>query len=166
MAPPLAAPAPEDPAATAFANGYAAGAAAAEIEAARLRNEADAAREKLELAVARLDAEQAEALRQRLFDTVAALCETALAPLALDGDALIRRTERAVAMLARADDDRVIRLHPDDLALIGERLPDGWATAPDLALSRGALRIETSNGGVEDGPDMWRLAIAEVLRQC
>ena len=26
--------------------------------------------------------------------------------------------------------------------------------------------VETSNGGVEDGPELWRRAIAEALRQC
>ena len=164
--PPLPVPAPEDPAAIAFAEGYAAGAAAAEIEADRIRVEADAARAQLKLAFARLDAEQTETLRRRLCGTVAALCETALAPLALDTDALVRRIERAVAMLARADDDRVIRLHPDDLALVGKRLPDGWTTSPDPALPRGALRIETSNGGVEDGPETWRAAIGEELARC
>lgn len=164
--PPPPAPPPEDPSAIAFAEGFAAGTATAEAEAERIRIEADAAREKLELAFARFDAEQAENLRQRLYDTVAALCETALAPLALDTEALVRRIERAVAMLARADDDRVIRLHPDDLALIGARLPDGWTISPDPALARGALRIETSNGGVEDGPESWRQAIAEALAKC
>ena len=36
---------------------------------------------------------------------------------------LLLRVERAVAMLQRAQDERVVRLHPEDLALIGARLP-------------------------------------------
>ena len=69
-------------------------------------------------------------------------------------------------MLARADDERVLRLHPEDLKLMAARLPDGLATLEDPALERGALRIESSSGGVEDGPEHWRRAIAEAVAQC
>ncbi len=78
----------------------------------------------------------------------------------------MRRIDKAVSMLARADDDRVIRLHPDDLALIGPRLAAEWDVQADPALERGALRVESGNGGVEDGPEQWRRAIAEAFHQC
>jgi flagellar assembly protein FliH len=156
----------EDPLTIAFAEGFAAGAADAQARLAQ-RAGADAlASEGLALSFARLDAVLEEQLRQRLRDTVAALCEAAIAPLALDEDALIRRVERAVAMLARADDERLIRLHPDDIALLAPRFAADWQVVPDAALERGALRVETQTGGVEDGPDLWRRAIAEALHQC
>jgi flagellar assembly protein FliH len=159
-------PEPEDPIAIAYAEGYAAGAAEAQaLAAARAEAEA-AAREGLALSFARLDRNLEEELRQRLRDTVAALCESAIAPMALDDTALMQRIERAVAMLARADDERVIRLHPEDIALLSPRLSADWQIVPDPTLERGALRVETANGGVEDGPDLWRRAIAEALRQC
>lgn len=163
------APAPaesEDPLAAAFAEGYAAGAADADARAAQQAAAGAAAREGLELAVARLDADLETELRQRLRDTVAALCETAIAPLALDEDALMRRIERAVSLLSRVDDERVIRLHPDDVTLLGPRFAADWQVLPDPSMTRGALRVETPTGGVEDGPDLWRRAIAEALRQC
>jgi flagellar assembly protein FliH len=69
-------------------------------------------------------------------------------------------------MLARADDERVLRLHPDDFALIGKALPDELEVRSDPALERGALRLESVNGGVEDGPAHWRRAIAEAIAQC
>jgi flagellar assembly protein FliH len=69
-------------------------------------------------------------------------------------------------MFVRADDDRVIRLHPDDAALVAARLPSDWNFIPDATLERGALRVETSNGGIEDGPAQWRAAITEALRLC
>ena len=86
----------------------------------------------------------------------------------LDGQQLGKpgTPERAAAMLARADDDRVLRLHPEDIRLIGKRLPEGLEVVPDPALERGALRVETASGGVEDGPSHWRRAIAEALSQC
>ncbi len=95
-----------------------------------------------------------------------ALCEATLVPFALDPDALVQRVERALAMLARADDERVIRLNPDDLALVSPRLSDGWKVVPDPALDRGALRIEAQSGGIEDGPAQWRRALAEAFHAC
>ena len=159
------APEPEDPIAQSWAEGYLAGAAQARAEAVELARIEAGARESLALSFSRLDRDLAEELRQRLHDTVAQLCETALAPLALDETSLLRRIERSLALFARADDERVIRLHPDDLALVSPRLANDWQVVPDPALERGALRVEAGNGGVEDGPAQWRLAIAEALWQ-
>lgn len=156
----------EDPLAIAFAEGYTAGVAEAQARAEERTLADAAAHEGLALAFAKLDRELEEELRQRLRDTVAALCESAIAPLALDQDALLARIERAVSMLARADDERVIRLHPDDIVLLSPRFAADWQVVPDRTLERGALRVESTNGGVEDGPDLWRRAIAEALRQC
>jgi flagellar assembly protein FliH len=61
---------------------------------------------------------------------------------------------------------RVIRLHPEDLALIGHHLPEDWHCEPDSTLERGAVRVDGAMGGVEDGPAQWRSALDEALRQC
>ena len=155
-----------DPLADAFADGYARGALDAQITAdAALAEEAEA-RAALDLSFSRIDADMADDLRRRLQETVLALCDAALAPLALDDKALAVRVERAVAMLARADDERVIRLNPEDLRLVSPRLPQEWKVTEDTSLPRGALRIETQSGGVEDGPVEWRRAITEALATC
>jgi flagellar assembly protein FliH len=157
---------PDDPLAVAWAVGYAAGAEQASSDAAgHSQIEADA-REKLSLNFTRLGRELEELLRQRLRDTIAAMCERALAPLALDEAALMRRIERAVAMFARADDERVIRLHPADIPLVAAQFCEQWQIVPDPTLERGALRVESANGGVEDGPAQWRMELAEALAQC
>ena len=155
-----------DPVAEAWADGHAAGLAEAQADAAARRTAEEEARQRIELALARLDAEQQEALRQRLVETVTALCNAALAPLAVDPDLLAERVARAAAMLARADDAAVLRLHPDDLALVANRLPAGLPVEPDPALERGDLRLEGQAGGVEDGPAQWRRAVAEALGPC
>lgn len=155
-----------DPVAEAFTQGFAAGHEQAQAEAEAQAAADAAAREGLTLAFARLDSVLEEELRLRLRETVAALCEAALAPLAIDEQALMRRIERAVTMLARADDERVVRLHPDDVALVSARLSAEWQVQPDARLERGTVRIDSPNGGVEDGPATWRLAIAEALHQC
>ena len=164
--PPPPPPEPVDPIGLAWQEGFNAGLAEAREEAAARAQENEAARDKLALSFARLDAALEEELRQRLRETVAALCEGAIAPLALDADALARRVEKAVSMLSRADDDRVIRLNPEDIAMVGERLAADWNVLPDPALPRGSLRVEAATGGVEDGPEQWRRAIAEALHQC
>lgn len=155
-----------DPVAAAYSEGLAAGYAQAREEA---QNEAmidEAARLHFAFSFAKLDADLAESLRDKMHQTVTALCESVLHPLALDAGALARRIETAVAMFVRADDDRVIRLHPDDLTLVAAKLPADWTFVPDAALERGALRVETSSGGIEDGPVQWRAAITEALRLC
>jgi flagellar assembly protein FliH len=157
---------PDDPLTQAWEDGYAAGLAEAQAAALAHANSESAARERIELALARLDGELAEALRQKLFATVEALCEAAIAPFALDQEALIARVARAADLLARADDDKRLRLHPDDLALVTGRLPEDLPIEPDPALERGSLRFETASGGVEDGPAHWRRAIAEAIAQC
>lgn len=163
---PMAHDEPIDCVAQAWDEGYAAGHAEASAAAMAAAEAEAAARGAITLSLARLDARLAEELRQKLFATVEALCEAALAPLALDRAALTTRVERAAAMLARADDERVLRLHPDDLKLIAKDLPQGLETLPDPALERGSLRVESGSGGVEDGPAHWRRAIAEALGQC
>lgn len=155
-----------DPLARAHAEGFAEGAAQARAEAQAGYEAEAAAREALALAFMRLDHDLAEQLRQRLRDTVALLCEAALAPMALDEAALLRRIEQSVALFARADDERVIRLNPEDMRLVSPRLAKDWQVVPDAALARGALRVEAANGGVEDGPAQWRAAIAEAFEQC
>ncbi|KHK93491.1 FliH/SctL family protein [Novosphingobium malaysiense] len=155
-----------DPLAEAYTEGFAAGYEQARAEAEAKAAEDAAAFEGLKLAFARLDSTLEAELRLRLRDTVSALCEAAIAPLAIDEDALMRRVTCAVSMLARADDERVIRIHPEDLQLISKRLSDEWQVQPDATLERGTIRIESENGGVEDGPATWRLAIAEAMHQC
>ncbi|MBX9645277.1 MAG: flagellar biosynthesis protein [Novosphingobium sp.] len=156
----------EDPLTQTWQQGYAAGFAEAQHTARELAEAETEGRAGIELSLARLDAELAEQLRQKLFATVEALCAAVIAPLALDQVALAARVERAAAMLARADDDKLLRLNPDDLKLVAKQLPKGLEVLEDPALERGALRIESQSGGVEDGPAHWRRAIAEALAQC
>jgi flagellar assembly protein FliH len=155
-----------DPLADAYAQGYADGAGDVRVETLATAAADAQAGGTLQLAFARLDRALEEQLRDRLRATVAALCEAALAPLALDVDLLERRVAAAAAMLARADDARVIRLHPDDIKLLTSRMRVDWEVLADPSLERGAIRVEGTSGGVEDGPATWRKAIAEALARC
>ena len=156
----------QDPVALAWTEGYGHGLEQARAEAEAVRIEEEAVRVALGLSLTRIDAELAETLRQKLQDTVMALCEATLVPFALDPDALAKRVERAVAMLSRAEDERVIRLNPADLKLVSAKLAKDWKVVGDPSIERGALRVETQSGGVEDGPAQWRLALAEAFHAC
>jgi len=155
---------PPDPLAEAWARGYAEGAEAAREAAQAAAASADAERHRIETALARMDEMETRKFAQRLKDTVLALCANVLDHAAIDPDALMRRVDRAVAMFNRAGDERTIRLHPEDLALIHARLPAEWHCLADGGLDRGTVRVETVDGGVEDGPAQWRAALEEALR--
>lgn len=166
---PMPEPDLEDPLEQARAQGYAQGAAEARREAEALAAAQDAARHRLEAAFRAIDAHELDALETRLRETVEALCASVLADAALDPAGLAARVRRAAQMLARADDQRVIRLHPEDFALLGHHLPAGWPEdwhyEPDPALERGTVRVDGAMGGVEDGPAQWRKALDEALQQ-
>lgn len=155
-----------DPVAEARADGYAQGWAAARELATVEADEAARTRDRFASAFARIDAEQAEALRVRIVATVTALCEATLQPLALDTALLAARVERAVGMLDAAAEERLVRLAPGDLVLVKPLLPSDWRIEADPALEPGALRIESASGGLEDGPEVWRRRIAEAIAPC
>jgi flagellar assembly protein FliH len=156
----------KDPVAEAYARGFADGVAQARDEALHAERERDAARARIELAFARFDEASGAALTERLRQTVHALCEEAVLPLALDAEGLVARIEAAVALLRRTQDERRVLINPDDFPLIQGRLPADLTVEPDASVERGALRIETADGGVEDGPTHWRRILAEAFREC
>jgi len=159
-------PAPTDPLADSYANGYRDGQAAALAQAEEAMQRERRERALIELAFARFDAESALSLRENLRATVLALCEDAILPLALDMNGLARRIETAAAMFQRRHDERTILLHPDDLELVKDNVSEGLDLKPDPTVERGGLRVETEDGGVEDGPEQWRRAIEEALGSC
>lgn len=152
-----------DPAESAYAEGYGRG---FEEGAAKAQTQAAieaAARAKIEVGFARLADTEMQRFEEKLRETVLALCERTLAPLAADPAALTDRITRALDLLRRSEDERTLRIHPDDLALVHNRLPEDVRIEADPALERGGLRVETAEGGVEDGPEQWRRALAEAL---
>ena len=144
-----------------FEEGRAAAMADAEAHAAR----ENAARTRLGQTLAHIGSEDVERLSERLRDIALAVCTDMLAPLALDAAALNRRIATCLALLSQAE-ERVLHLHPDDIGFLDDDLRQSLTVTPDPALERGAIRVETADGGVEDGPACWRSAIAEALRTC
>ncbi len=143
----------------AYDEGERAGREAAMADLAKL----DTARDKLGLALARLDTELEEHLSARLSETVAALCEATLAPLAIDQEALQARCIAAAGAVGEGIIDASLRLHPDDIALLDPQFAATWHLIPDLALERGTVVFDMPEGAVRDGPEEWRGALREAL---
>jgi len=157
---------PVDSAAEAYRSGFEDGQISAKADAEAQLSRERAERAAIELAFARFDMESAQALRESLRTTVHALCDEAVLPLALDSEALASRIEVAAAMLQRKHDQRIIHIHPEDLTLVRDSVPPELELRPDATIERGGLRVETDDGGVEDGPQQWRRAIAEAFDSC
>ncbi|MBA4768544.1 MAG: hypothetical protein H2049_13060 [Porphyrobacter sp.] len=146
--------------ARAYADGLAAGRAAAEAEGT-----ARAVRQRaLRLNFRALDEAAMDVLADDLAATVLHLCEGVLGEAARDPDALRKRCIAAARRIGGAADALVLHLHPDDIALLGEEALAAMALMPDLALEPGSVVIEGAEGTISDGPAEWRRAIAAALR--
>jgi flagellar assembly protein FliH len=152
--------------AEAYSRGFADGSAYERDAALAAERGRDERRAAIEVGLARIDEASAVELRERLRQTVLALCEEAVLPLAVDTTGLVARIDKAVAMLQRSQDERRVLLHPADLELVQARLPADLRVDPDSSVERGGIRIETADGGIEDGPSQWRRILAEAFREC
>lgn len=148
--------------ASAFARGEAHGRSMA---VADMAEEADI-RSSLSLSMTQLDEAMQQQLALYLAEAVAALCETALAPLVLDRAALERRCVTAAGMVGQGITDASLRLHPDDVALLDRSFAATWHILPDVDLERGTVVFDMAEGAVIDGPGEWRLALREALGLC
>ncbi|TIX51530.1 hypothetical protein [Alteraurantiacibacter aquimixticola] len=120
----------------------------------------------LKLALRRLDEEMQEELASRMAETVALLCEEALAPLALDREALQSRCVTAAGHVGEGIIDASLRLNPEDIALLDSDFASTWHIVPDPGLERGTVMFDTPEGAVRDGPGEWRAALQEALGLC
>jgi flagellar assembly protein FliH len=146
-----------------YADGYSHGMTDA-LARARLEQDAqDTARQQIELAFAQLFDADRPRIEARLRETVLVLCDHLLAPLVTDAHALSVRITSALDLLRRTEDERVLRLNPEDVALVEGRLPRDLRVEADPSVERGGLRIEHPDGGVEDGPAQWHRMLAEAL---
>ncbi|MFB0613809.1 FliH/SctL family protein [Aurantiacibacter poecillastricola] len=125
-----------------------------------------AARAALKLSFQRLDENLREQLSTRLAETVAALCEATLAPMALDGDSLQRRCRSAAAQLGEGIGDASLHLHPDDIDLLDADFAREWPIVPAPGQERGTVVFQMPEGIVRDGPAEWRAALREALGLC
>lgn len=146
-----AAPTPEDELARveaeAFALGYEAGREAAEQELAAEREAVAALAQSLD-ALRPLPPQQLALL---LAETVDRLVRQLVGEVGVDPVLLLSRARAAAAVLGGEAAAAKMRLHPEDVPLLADAaLP--VAIEADDTLERGAIRIETATGWIEDSP--------------
>lgn len=146
-----------DPVATARAEGYADGLAAAAAEDGRSQVLAESIGAALS---GRVDRDRvARQLRQTVLFLVAKIVgETGVAP-----DVLARRIEAATDLLSDSAESAMLRVHPDDVALLEGRLPATVFPVGDAAVARGSFVMESASTVVEDGPELWLDQLAAAI---
>lgn len=148
-----------DPIAVAHAEGYAEGLAAAAAEQGRDRALADGIAEALS---GRVDRDQvARHLRQTVLLLVSKIVgETGVAP-----DILAGRIEAATELLTDTAESAMLRVHPDDVALLEGRLPATVFAVGDAAVARGSFVMESASTIVEDGPELWLDQLSQAIER-
>ncbi len=92
-------------------------------------------------------------LSTMLSATVVRLVEQIVGEVEIDIERLLQRCDTVAAFIEDGDGKGALHLHPDDVALV-EGHEVGVRLMPDPAMHRGCVRLETSDGWVEDGPDV------------
>lgn len=144
-----------DPLEAAHAAGYAEGVAAtrAAVDEASARDQA--------LLAGLLEQIQAgdridrEAVAARLRQTVLLLVGKLVGEIGVSAELLKGRIETAADLLADATESAMLRVHPEDVALLDGRLPKTIFPVGDPAVARGSFVLEAASTIVEDGPALW-----------
>lgn len=144
-----------DPIAAAQAAGYLEG-----IDAGRAEAAADLARdrsltERLAEALTGASRIDRDRLAGHLRTTVLHLVTRLVGEIGVAPSLLANRIETAIDLLADSAEAAVLRLHPDDMALVHGALPKSVFAAADTGVARGSFVLESATTIVEDGPELW-----------
>jgi flagellar assembly protein FliH len=150
-----------DPLQAAHAAGYAEGLAAAANAAAATRTRDEALLTGVASALGgQIDR---EAIAAQLRQTVLLLVTRIVGDVGVAGDRLAQRVDVAADMLADSAESAILRVHPEDVALIQGRLPASIFPVGDANLSRGSFVLESASTVIEDGPALWLEQLASAI---
>ncbi len=96
-----------------------------------------------------------EAIAGQLRQTVLLLVGKLVGEVGVSPELLAGRVERAADHLADAAESALLRVHPDDVALLEGRLPRNLFAVGDAGVARGSFVLESASTVVEDGPALW-----------
>ena len=152
-----------DPLAAAHAAGFAEGQAAARAAASTARTRDAAMLTDLAVALASGASVDRDAVARRLRQTVLMLVTKLIGDAGIAPELLTARIDAAAELLADQAESALLRLHPDDVALVEGRLPATIFAAGDAGVARGAFILESASTIVEDGPDLWLAQLAAAI---
>lgn len=156
----------EDPIRQAWKSGFEDGVATEKRLAREMQGEDVAALTAFGDQVRQIDAAGMQMLESRIRDAVVALCRQVIDDCPIAPELLATRIQTAVRMLAAGHNEKRVEVSPGDLKLLGGLLPAEWTLTANPDLTRGAIRVMTPEGGIEDGPEQWKLALEEAIRTC
>ena len=142
-----------------FAEGKAAGLAEAAANDGRDRALIEAITAELRTS-AQIDRER---LAAQLRQTVMLLVSRLVGEAGVSGELLAKRIAAATEMLADDAESALLRVNPDDLALLEGHLPKTTFAAGDATVERGSFVLESASTIVEDGPDLWLEQLGQAI---
>lgn len=146
-----------------YAIGYVKGGDAARAEMTALADRDRALLEALTQALQSNDRIDREAVARRLRETVLFLVTRLVGDIGVSSDQLAKRIETAADLLSDATESAMLRVHPDDVALLDGKLPRQIFAVGDAAVARGAFVLESASTIVEDGPELWLEQLAQAI---
>lgn len=144
-----------DPVATAHAAGFAEGQAAALAVVAERQAGDRALLAGLVEALATSGRVDRERVARHIRQTVLHLVTKLIGEAGVSPDLLAQRVTAATDLLADASESAMLRLHPDDVALVEGKLPTSVFAVGDASVARGSFVLESASTVVEDGPELW-----------
>ncbi len=106
-----------------------------------------------------------DALAGRLRETVLTLVSKLVGEIGIPADRLAGRIEAAIDLLADSAESAILRVHPDDVALLQGRLPETVFPIGDAAIERGGYILESASTIVEDGPELWLEQLTQAIER-
>jgi flagellar assembly protein FliH len=152
-----------DPIAAAHAAGFEEGRAAGLAEAEEARGREAALLEQVSTALAAGAHFDRERMAGQLRQTVLHLVTKMVGEVGIAPDVLAARINAATDMLADAAESALLRVHPDDVALLEGKLPATVFAVGDPHIARGGFVIESASTIVEDGPELWLEQLAQAI---
>lgn len=152
-----------DPIAAAHAAGYAEGIAAALADAQSGHARDAALFAKLTVALRADERIDRDGVARALRQTVLLLVTRLVGEIGVSPDMLARRIDAAAEMLTDVAESAMLRVHPDDVALLDGKLPRAIFPIGDATVLRGGFVLESASTIVEDGPDLWLEQLAQAI---
>jgi flagellar assembly protein FliH len=159
-------PSNEDPIRQAWKSGFEDGVATEKRLAREMQGEDTEILTRIGDQVHQIDAAARQMLESRMREAVVSLCRQVIDECPIDADRLAARIQTAVRLFAAAHNEKTVEVNPADLKLLGGLLPAEWKLVANAEMARSAIRVLTPEGGVEDGPEQWKLALEEAIRTC
>jgi len=106
-----------------------------------------------------------EAVARQLRQTVLYLVTQLVGEIGIAPERLAKRIAAATDMLSDHAESAMLRVHPQDVALLDGTLPASVFAVGDAGVARGSFVLESASTIVEDGPELWLEQLAHAIER-